>query len=273
VATWQVPARFAGRWWRRSGALALTVLIAAVPVAGAIADLEPVVNGSRQADGLLIGVLVALTVLVVAGLALVVRQVARRRGVRTPGAVAAVLVIAQAATMVLLGVVAPFRPGLVSSLLYAAPAVLLARAALGGGRRSYAWWAAAVAGVVAVAVPAGLLQRALGVWEWTQPGGVPSRAWPQVIDLPGMPQEPYQWDERSGVLTAYFDAWIDPSYQWGAIETVISDRSAPPAILTWADGDGADQLAATCTRQRPGLWQCTTQNDQGAVGFVRQSGR
>lgn len=124
-----------------------------------------------------------------------------------------------------------------------------------------------------MAAPAGLLQRAFGAWEWTQPGGVPSRAWLQVIDLPGMPQEPYQWDARSGVLTAYFDMWIDPSYQWGAIETVISDRSSPPSTLTWADGDGADPHAATCTRQRrPGLWECTALDEQGIIGFVRRSG-
>jgi hypothetical protein len=61
-----------------------------------------------------------------------------------------------------------------------------------------------------------LLQQAVGGWEWTQPGGVPSRAWLQVIDVPGMPQEPYQWDARSRVLAAYFDVLIGPLDMWGA---------------------------------------------------------
>ena len=119
MASWLVPVRFAGRWWWRSGALALAVMVAAVPAASVFAGFEPVINGSQQADGLLTDLTVAVTVLLVAALALVVRRVARRRGVRAPAVVAAVLVFAQAATMVLLGAVAPFRPGLVSFLLYA----------------------------------------------------------------------------------------------------------------------------------------------------------
>jgi hypothetical protein len=214
-----------------------------------------------------------LAAVAVAALAVVVMVVARRRGVRLPGAAAALMVAVQAAAMVLLDRIAPFRPGLLSVLLYGAPAVLRAGGVLARTRRGRAAYAAVTAGVLALAVPVQLLQQAVMAWEWTSVAGVPSRAWLEAVDVPGMPREPYQWDARSRALTAYFDIWIDPLYQWGDVETVTSDRGTPPAVLTWAYGDGAGPRPARCARLGPGLWRCVPadRGDSDAVGFVRRS--
>jgi hypothetical protein len=266
---------FAGRWWRQAGTLAAAVGVAATPAACAVVWAVPALNGGHQADGLLTGVGVVLTVIAVAALVVVVKVVARHRGVRVPGAVAVVLVAVQAAAMVLLDRLAPFRPGLLSVLLYGAPAVLLAGGVLAMTRPARVACAALAAGVFALAVPVRVLQQAVMAWEWTHAAGVPSRAWLQVINVPGMPQEPYQWDARSRALTAYFDMWIDPLYQWADVETVTSDRSAPPATLTWADGDSTGPHPVRCARQEPGLWQCApadgTAGDTPGVGFVLRS--
>jgi hypothetical protein len=203
----------------------------------------------------------------------VVRVMARHRGVRLPGAAAALMVAVQAGTMVLLDRIAPFRPGLLSVLLYGAPTVLLADGVLAGAWRGRAAYAAVMAGVLALAIPVQLLQQAVMAGEWTSVAGVPSRAWLQATDVPGMPQEPYQWDARSRTLTAYFDIWIDPLYQWGDVETVTSDRGTPTAALTWAYGDGAAPRPARCARLGPGLWRCVPadRGDSDAVGFARRS--
>lgn len=198
---------------------------------------------------------------------------ARAAAPRRPEAANAAAVGTLVVSWVVLERLAPIRPGMLSVLLFGAPAVLAY-----GGARARTWWrhaacAAATAGVLALAVPVQSLQQAVIGWEWTHAAGVPSRAWLQVIDVPGMPQESYQWDTRSRTLTAYFDIWIDPLYQWADTETVTSARSTPPAALTWAYGDGADQRPARCTRPAPDLWQCVPADhgDRDAVGFVRRS--
>jgi hypothetical protein len=49
---------------------------------------------------------------------------------------------------------------------------------------------------------------------------------------------------------------------------VISDRSAPPATLNWADGDSEDPEPARCRSLGPGLWQCAAPAGYTTVGFV-----
>lgn len=81
-------AAFAGRWWRQAGLLAAAAGAAATPTACAVVWLVPVLNGSRQADGMLTSVGVVLVAAAAVALAVVVRAAARRRGVRLPGAAA-----------------------------------------------------------------------------------------------------------------------------------------------------------------------------------------
>jgi hypothetical protein len=122
----------AGRWWHQAGLLAAAVWVAATPAACGVLWFVPVLSGSRQEDGMLTSVGGVLAAVAVVALAVVVRVVARHRGVRLPGATAALMVAVQAAAMVGLERIAPFRPGLLSVLLYGAPASRPAR----GCRRS-----------------------------------------------------------------------------------------------------------------------------------------
>jgi len=64
--------------------------------------------------------------------------------------------------------------------------------------------------------------------------GIPSRAYLQVITIPGMTQEPYA--REGNQVTAYFDAPLDPSDFlstdiWSAIEKVGSGSQDPCATL------------------------------------------
>jgi len=160
------------------------------------------------------------------------------------------MIVMQAVAMVLLDRLAPFRPGLLSFLLYSAPAMLLARAILARTRRVYTTCAVAGVGLFALAVPVRLAQQALGASEWTQQGGVPSRAWLPVINLPGLSQQPYQWDSRAQLVTGNFVDSSTCCYPF-AVETVIRAQSAPPhTTLIWPDASGD---GSTCTVYEPGL--------------------
>jgi hypothetical protein len=259
----------AGRWWRRSGALGIAVAVAATPAAWFVVTIGGGGNSKPGfgwlATAALVTVLFCITGVVVAGLTAVVRVAARNRGVRVPAVTSVLLVLVQAAVMVVLDRLAPFRPGLLSVLLYSGSAMLIADGVVVTGRRVRVACAVAVAGVLALAVPVRLLQQAVGAWEWTHLGGVPSRAWLQVINLPGMSQQPYQWEAGTRTLTAYFD---DPADEGYVVETVIPGRNVPPGKWSWAHL-GSD--TTSCTLQRAGLWQCT---DPGTVSaaYVLRSG-
>jgi hypothetical protein len=119
-----------------------------------------------------------------------------------------------------------------------------------------------------LAVPFGYLQRAVAPVAWMAESGIPSRAYLQVIAVPGMTQESYvrEGDE----VTAYFDEPLGPSDFWGAIERVGSGNADPCATLYYPDGDSQDALAAKCAETGPGLWMLTTR-DGSSVGFVRRA--
>ncbi len=85
-----------------------------------------------------------------------------------------------------------------------------------------------------------------------------------------MTQEQYEWDARSGLLTAYFDAPIGPGEFWAAIETVSSVSTNPCATLDYPDGDTQKSEAARCTKAGPGLWTLTT-TDGAYAGLVRRA--
>ena len=104
--------------------------------------------------------------------------------------------------------------------------------------------------------------------------GIPSRAYLQVITIPGMTQEPYAREGHR--VTAYFDEPLDPSDflspdAWSAIETVGSGSQDPCATLYYPAGEDEDALAARCAEAGPGLWMLTT-SDGSQVGLARRAG-
>jgi hypothetical protein len=213
-----------------------------------------------------------LTVVAVVVAAVLLSPVARRGGVRIPGPVVTGLVAVQAAAMAGLDRLAPFRPGLLSLLLYGAPAVL-AVSVLARTWRAYAVSAVLAAAVSGLAVPVGLWQQAVGAWEWTHAAGVPSRAWLQVINIPGNHQEPYDWDGRSRILGGYWDTGTDPAYDWAAVEAVTSGRSDMFTALAWAEDGYSDPGNTQCTRRGADLWQCVnTASYPEETAFVRRTG-
>jgi hypothetical protein len=254
--------------------LAAGLWVAAVPAAAVLVRFVSALSGGGHVDWLFTVIAVVLTVLAVGVPAVVVSRVARHHGVRVPAAAAMVLVAGQAAAMAGLDRLAPFRPGLLSVLLYGAPAVLLAGGALARTWRAHAVRAVLAAAVFGLAVPVGLLQQAVGAWEWTHAAGVPSRVWLQVINIPGEHQEPYDWDARSRILGGYWDTGTDPAYAWAAVEAVTSDRSDMITALAWAEDDNVLTPGNThCRRQGAGLWQCvTTATYPEETAFVRRSG-
>ena len=182
---------------------------------------------------------------------------------------------------VVLDQLAPFRFGLLSVGLYAAPAavaVVAARRARAipaarDRRRTLGRALAILAGLLVLAVPFGYVQRAVAPVVWMAAAGIPSRAYLQVITIPGMTQEPYTREEDQA--TAYFDAPVDPSDffnpdVWSAIERVGSGSQDPCATLYYPAGDGQVARAATCAPAGPGLWMLTT-SDGSQVGYARRA--
>jgi|SRR5215469_10913347 len=96
--------------------------------------------------------------------------------------------------------------------------------------------------------------------------GIPSRAYLQVVTIPGMTQEPYVRDGDQ--VTAYFDRTPGPSEFWSAIERVSGGNAEPCATPYYPDGDSQDALASRCAKIGPGLWMLIS-NDGSSVGFVR----
>lgn len=196
-------------------------------------------------------------------------------------AITAPLAGAVAVSWVVLDRLAPFRFGLLSAALYAAPvavAVVTVRrtrktSMTRDRRRTPGKALAVLAGLLVLAVPFGYLQRAVAPVAWMAESGIPSRAYLQVITVPGMTQESYvrEGDE----ITAYFDEPVDPSGFlggdfWSAIERVGSGNADPCATLYYPDGDSQDARAAKCAEIGPGLWMLTTK-DGSSVGFVRRA--
>jgi hypothetical protein len=248
------------------------LLVAAAPAAAVLTWVISAVSGAGSANWLVtvIGVVFAAVAVVVP--AVVISRRARHAGIRVPGrAVTLTIVVAvQAAAMAGLDRLAPFRFGLLSVLLYGAPAVLLVVSVLARTRRALAVCAVLAAAVFALAVPVRLLQQAMCAWEWTHAAGVPSRAWLQVINIPGRHQEMYDWDARSQVLGGFWAAETGPGDSWAAVEAVTSGRTAMFTALAWAvDGD-ADPGDTRCTRLGADLWQCEyTGISPADVAFVR----
>ena len=196
-------------------------------------------------------------------------------------AVAAPLVGVVAVSWVVLDWLAPFRFGLLSAALFAAPVAVGISAVrrtrdismTHDRRRTLGEALAILAGLLVLAVPFGYLQRAVAPVAWMAESGIPSRAYLQIITIPGMAQEPYVRDGDQ--VTAYFDEPLNPSdfwsgTEWSAIERVGGGNADPCATLYYPDGDSQDALAARCAKIGPGLWMLTT-GDGSSVGFCRRA--
>ena len=188
---------------------------------------------------------------------------------------------AAAGSWIVLDRLAPFRFGLLSVALYAAPVAVAVVAVRRAGtipatrdrRQTLGRALAILAGLLVLAVPFGYLQRAVAPVAWMAESGIPSRAYLQAITIPGMTQEPYA--REGDQVTAYFDELVDPSDfmgsdAWSAIETVGPGSQDPCATLYYPIGDGAVALAARCAPAGPGLWMLTT-GDGSSVGFARRA--
>jgi hypothetical protein len=196
--------------------------------------------------------------------------VASGHGIWRPWLTAVLLVAVQAAVTVILSVTAPFRPGLLSVLLYWAPALLLAAAVLRATRTALLTAGGLILAVVAVAVPVRLLQQAISAEEWLRVNGIPSRAYAQVITVPGSTQNQFQWDSQTGTLTADFvyPGWTSDG--WGGTETVTKAGNPCQVVLTapvWAGYAGSGP--ASCVTVGPGQWELTS---QGLTGYALRTG-
>ena len=192
-------------------------------------------------------------------------------------AITAPAAAAAAVSWVALDQLAPIRFGLLSAAMYAAPAAVAVTAvrrartipAARDRRRTLGQALATMAGLLVLAVPLGYLQRAVASAAWMAESGIPSRAYLQVITIPGMWQEPYV--REGDQVTGYFDTPIGPLDLWGAIEAVRGPSANPCATLYYPAGDGQSAYAARCARAGPGLWMLTTRNGSSAC-FARRAG-
>jgi hypothetical protein len=247
--------------------------VAAVPLAVLIRVLWTLPR-DWSSDSFWIGVGIVLLVVAMLVTLLFARGAARRCGFWRPWLTTSLLVAVQAAVTVMMSIAAPFRPGLLSVLLYWAPAMCLAAAVLRGTRAALYSAAGLMAALVAVAFPVHLLQQAVVAGQWQSETGVPSRAYVQVVSLPGTWQYPYQWDSRTHTLSAYF---ISPGgYQdaWAATETVTAKGGNPCATgLTepteWLDAPVTEP--ASCIPVGPGQWE-RVDGMNGLTAFVLREG-
>ncbi|SEN79740.1 hypothetical protein SAMN05216267_1010103 [Actinacidiphila rubida] len=207
-----------------------------------------------------VGLLLAVPVLA-AGL-----RAMRRAWPGRPKAVLAAAFAADLAAMVALDRLLPFRWGLLSCLLYAAPALLVAAAVLLRSRRAVVTAAVGLAALLALAAPVRALQQQVAEREWVRTSGIPSRSLAQVVSFPGMRQDRYVWDGHT--LTAMFSAPVGPSDAWLAAETVRPGHADPCGPVLTADGDGTRTETLDCVQEAPGLWYRGDPDD--AVGYVLQ---
>jgi hypothetical protein len=260
--------------WCRAAGLSASIVAAAVPLAVLIRVLATFPGGwSRNSFGVGVGIIV-----LVAGMLVTVPvawAAARRRGIWRPRLTAMLLVAIQAAVIVMLSIAAPFRPGLLSVLLYWAPAMGMAVAVLRGTRVALSAAGGLVVAVVSMAVPVHLLQQAIVAREWLWGNGVPSRAYVQVISLPDSTQQSYQWDRQTSTLTAYFIYAPPGALQEGWVATETVSRGGNPCETglvepaEWVETPGVDPVSIS-TEVNPGQWVCST--DDGLTGYVLRLG-
>ncbi|TCN44523.1 hypothetical protein EV644_101341 [Kribbella orskensis] len=252
------PARWSGvLWLGLAGAVA-----AALPVTGVVMWSERTpgdrVRAFEAAVVAVLGLLVAVPVLISR-----LRSV-RESWPRHPKAALAAVFVADAAAMLVLTWVLPFRAGLLSCLLYCAPALLVSAAALLRSRTAVLMAAVGLAALFSLAAPLQVLQQHVATREWARATGLPSRSIAQVVTFPGMTQDPYSWDGRT--LTAMFSLPVGPSNAWLGAETAQSGYVDPCGPVLIAEGDASRTATPPCVQEAPNLWYRGTRDD--AEGYV-----
>jgi hypothetical protein len=166
---------------------------------------------------------------------------------------------------------APFRFGLLSLLLYLLPALLIA-AALNARRPQTAAVLVAAATVLptAAAYPIGTLQRHIAAAQWMHAQGIaPGRTVLQVLELPGLQQEPYRYDPSTGQLTAIFDVsqgWLLGPIETAAETVITGDHPCAAVLVVTGDAYGPS-TPDTCQVIGDGTWKLGF--DQGQTGFAQ----
>ena len=202
----------------------------------------------------------------VGGLRALYKLLRGRPGIAHPGRVALVAVCVQGVAAVGLDRAAPFRWGLLSLVLYSAPALLAAAAATARWRTALAVCAAAAVGLGLCAPSLGAAQQHWYADQWLAAHHIPSNVVVEVIDVPGLRQLPYTYDQGARQLTAEYDGSLDGVDGWFAVETVTAGSPDPCGPLTTADGDGLGTQTPGCTQIDGDLWQRA--DAAGVEGYV-----
>jgi hypothetical protein len=248
-------------WWVLgvgvSGAVSCVLPLVAVDV-----WLGPDEPGRGFIGGLLLGLgLLCLTVLVLPA----ARGIRRSR----PGGwgwVLLVMLVGDFGAMLLLGRLVAFTPGLMSCLVFASPALLLAVVAASRSRPARITAGAALLAVYALAVPVQHVQRELAVEAWVDATGAPSRTLVQIIPR-GLLIGPYTWKHQ--VMTAVFGQ-VSGDDLPSAVEQIRPGYGTPCGALEYAtEGGLVWETVPVCVQEAPGLW-FRGFSDRGGVGFVLQ---
>lgn len=220
------------------------------------------VLGQMPADALMAALhdqlALALLLALVAGMLLLTRTALRSNGLTRPVAVVLAAAGVQFAALLALTRIAPFRVGLLSLLLYCAPALLAAMTAAARSHRARFGYATAGICIAATLGPLARFQQHTAAAQWITTYKIDARVL-QVVDLPGTKQEPYQVDPATRQLTAIYQAPIGGAFgfsAWIGVETVTPGASDPCGPLQVAIGDGIDtETPPYCVQAGPSLWQ------------------
>jgi hypothetical protein len=170
--------------------------------------------------------------------------------------------------------IAPFRFGLLSVALYATPAMLYA-AALNARQFPTLTVCVAVASAVplAAAYPLAAVQRHVAATQWTIAQGVDSRLL-QVITVPTLDQERYQYNPADRRLTAAFDqseGFMLPPI--AVAEETVTLGTDPCAPVDVAEGDGTTtNTPVSCTPTDAAVWQLDLEGSNDAAYAVIRDG-
>ncbi|MDH6133810.1 hypothetical protein P3T37_003208 [Kitasatospora sp. MAA4] len=192
----------------------------------------------------------------------------RRRWLLAP----ALIAVALAATGAL-GHLLPFRPGLLSVLVFALPSFALAGAAVLRSRAALLTAAGLLLGVFALALPLRAAQQEIGVQDLLIGTGIPSRSLLQPITSPGVEVTGLSSQGRQAVFVFSDQQDLDDgsggfssAFEKAAVETISPGYSDPcNRPLLSADGERLTTSPLTpCFPEPGGLWS------DGASQYVLQ---
>lgn len=202
------------------------------------------------------------------------------------------LMVALILAVAVLELVAPFHLGFLSVLMYGFPFAVILIAGRAAYRRENPWEAtrkgtSVLVVALVVAIPVGRFQRVVtdyvpilgdGIDYDCYSSGIPSRAYVQVISVPGSSSDSdgFHWEGCHHRAVAYFDVphplfnLADIWEGWGAVETVWKGNANPcPHIQYPSDPDADTEHAGRCEKIGPDLWKVIPYDDPWDVAFVR----